>query len=134
VPSRTIVVSSFERYVAEFGGTSDWLVDERAERDLRKSRFPFSLMLELSFAELDFVNQWCWQQFGAADGQCLDKSSNDPICQIKEEHSHAGKWCWNWIEKTDYNFGFCEWYFSDQDDLSRFKALLPEICWGEKHP
>jgi hypothetical protein len=134
VPYRTIVASSFERYVAEFGVTSGGLVDETAERELRKSRFPFALMLELSFAELDFANRWCWQQFGAPDGECLDRSSDYRVCHIEHDHSHIGKWCWNWFGKTDYNFGFCEWYFSDQDDLRRFEAFLPEICWGEKHP
>ena len=39
-----------------------------------------------------------------------------------------------WFVKTDYNFGFNEWYFTEQGDQECFLANVDQINWGEKYP
>lgn len=126
---RTVVLSSFEAYLAsEHESPGD------PDRENRRARFPYSVMLEVSFAELDFANRWCWRRFGPAHGECLQRQSEYPACSIETLHSHRGLWAQHWFAKTDYNFGFNEWYFKDKSHCQLFLASVPEINWGERYP
>lgn len=132
--NRTVILSSFEDFLA----SDDYSLEVRAEiekdRSERLSRFPYAVMLQVSFAELDFANRLCWQQFGPCNGECLDHQSEYRTCHLEEPHPHVGKWTWHWFEKTAYDFGFNEWYFAEQADRDYFLSKLGEIQWGEKYP
>jgi hypothetical protein len=131
---RTVVASSFEEYLA----SDDDSVEERAaqetDRNQRLLRFPYSVMLKLSFPERDFANRWCWQNFGPSDGECTQRYSEYRVCDRAEPHSHDGKWTCHWFVKTDYDFGFNEWYFAESVDCDLFVANLDTINWGEHFP
>ncbi len=124
---RTVVLSSFEELVADEGVS----VDEMAERSERMVRFPFAVMLKVSFPELDFANRWCWRVFGPGDGECSQEYSRYRACTEDGPHSHNGQWTSHWWVKIDYDFGFNEWYFARSTDHDRFLASVSEINWGE---
>jgi hypothetical protein len=130
---RTVILSSFEEYLASENYSPDVRAQEERERKGRLSRFPYAVTLQVAYPELDFANRWCWQHFGFSDGECLGYDGDYPVCSIPERHSHQGKWMWCWLGKTDYNFGFCEWYFSEQSDRDYFLASVDGINWGEKY-
>ena len=134
---RTIVVSSYEKYL-EFAETEPTSNAERVtednERRSRISRFPYFLMLELAFAELDFANRWCWENFGPADGDCDQSYSEYPACAVKSPHHHTGRWMTHWYVKTEYNFGFNEWYFMEESSFNRFRDAVPLFNWGDLYP
>jgi hypothetical protein len=129
---RTVEVSSFEEFLAD--AAAEYRPAEEAEREERLSRFPHSVMLKVSFAELDFANRWCWKKFGPCDGECRDRDSEYRACDRAEPHSHAGKWMWCFLGKTGYNFGFCEWCFAETEDRDLFVANVDKINWGEHYP
>jgi hypothetical protein len=129
---RTVEASSFKEYLAEMAA-ADWAAED-GERNERLSRFPHSVMLKVSFAELDFANRWCWQNFGPSDGECRQRDSEYCACDRAEPHSHVGKWTWYFLDKTDYNFGFNEWYFAELADRDLFVANVDTINWGEHYP
>jgi hypothetical protein len=91
-------------------------------------------MLQVSFPEMDFADRWCWQRFGPRDGECIQHGSEYPVCAIEGRHSHTGKWTSHWFAKTDYNFGFNEWYFAEESAREQFLASVSEINWGENFP
>ncbi|WP_431288898.1 hypothetical protein [Roseateles chitinivorans] len=107
---------------------------ETEERRLRLAEFPYSVVLQVAYPEMDFANRWCWEQFGPARGPCYQYQSYYPVCRQTGDHSHEGGWRSHWIEKTDYDFGFNEWLFAQQADRDRFLAFLPDITWGEDFP
>ncbi|WP_156397947.1 MULTISPECIES: hypothetical protein [unclassified Duganella] len=96
-------------------------------------RFPFAVMLKVSYPELDFANRWCWKNFGPCDGECTQAQSEYQVCLESGPHDHSGNWTSYWFEKTDYDFGFNEWYFVNSVDRDRFIAILDEINWGENY-
>lgn len=114
---RTVILSSFEAYLAE-DCLPEFRGEEERERASRLSRFPYPVTLQVSFPELDFANRWCWQHFGPCDGDCLQRHSDYPACSVPEPHSHTGKWMW---------------YFSEWSDRDSFLASVGEINWGEKY-
>jgi len=129
-PCRTVQLSSYEAYL-------EYLEDSPGEDQDRKgrvARFPFTVILLVAVPEMDFANRWCWLNFGPADGQCMQFQSEYPACTLAQMHSHTGKWCEYWLEKIDYDFGFCEWYFAEESHRDNFLAFVPEINWGEKFP
>ncbi len=131
---RTVVLSSFEEYlVADNVSAAERPFHER-DRNEQLLRFPFSVMLQVSYPELDFANRWCWQQFGPPAGECNQHCSEYRMCDNTEPHSHVGKWTACWHAKTDYNFGFNEWYFAEATDCERFLANVKNINWGEHYP
>jgi hypothetical protein len=136
---RSAIPATFDDYLAEsypdascnFGGVRS---DEIQDRQVRLQAFPYSVLLRLAFAELDYANRWCWQQFGPAQGMCYSVSSEYPVCNDQSTHSHQGTWMSYWLAKTDYDFGFNEWHFAQQEDLDRFVEFVPKINWGECFP
>ena len=132
---RTVVLSSYEAYLSCEDDSAEVRAAEGQERDARLVQFPYAVMLEVAFAELDFANRWCWQSFGPAYGECiLQTSSEYPACTLNAPHCHAGQWSSYFFVKTAYDFGFCEWYFSDPSHRDRFLANIPNIHWGERYP
>lgn len=131
---KTVVVSSFEEYLAGDDDSIEERVAQEVDRNERLSRFPYSVMLKVSFPELDFANRWCWQNFGPSDGECTQRDSEYRVCDRPETHSHNGKWTSHWFVKTDYDFGFNEWYFAESADRDSFVANVDEIDWGEHYP
>ena len=127
---RTVILSSVEEYLAG----KDFTAEARAERNGWLLRFPHSVMLQVSFAELDFANRWCWQRFGPSNGECLEYQPDYRVCELKERHSHRGKWRWHFYEKTICNFGFCQWFFAERADYESFRTNVDEINWGKKYP
>ena len=130
---RTVILSSFEEYLARACDSPEARAEEESRRNDRLSRFQYPVTLQVSFAEFDFANRWCWQHFGPSDGECLQSQSDYPACAVLQPHSHTGKWMWHWLVKTDYNYGFCDWYFSVQSDRDCFLGSVGEIHWGEKY-
>lgn len=131
---RTVILSDFESYLAnEHTGLQEFQ-SERREREARLENFPHTVLLQLAFAEFDFANRWCWQRFGPAEGLCLQADSEYPACTQAGPHSHDGRWMFEWLGKTDYNFGFNEWYFRESSERDQFLDFVPMICWGEKYP
>ena len=135
---RTVVETDYAAYLeseypagsaAERGRAADI-----AEHNERLATFPHSVVLQVSFAEMDYANRWCWQQFGPANGECAQAYSEYRACDTTGSHSHDGKWLSYWLAKTDYDFGFNEWNFAQRTDLDRFVAFVPEINWGERYP
>ena len=110
------------------------LANDIDEREDRLKGFPYYVILELSYAELDFTNRWCWETFGNIQGKCEESSSGYPACQIKFQHSHWGNWMCNWFVKTGYNFGYCEWYFVNEEMKNQFLENVPNNQWGELYP
>ena len=56
------------------------------------------------------------------------------MCQIEVLHSHSGNWTQYWFAKTEYNFGFAEWYFAERAHYELFLDYIPELNWGESYP
>jgi hypothetical protein len=136
---RTVVQADYEAYLEfEYPATADGAADARAadrrERGVRLAAFPHGVLLQVSYAEMDFGDRWCWQQFGPAHGDCQQAASEYPACHFQTPHSHDGVWMSHWLAKTDYNFGFNEWYFVRETDRDRFLAFVPHLSWGEHYP
>jgi len=137
---QTALLSSFEEYLANTDETNEELTEQLAVRDATLGAFPFGVILRVAYPEIDYANRWASQQFGPRDGECFDvrrgsKPSEYPVCDDPEPHDHQGTWCCCQLPvKTDYDFGFCEWYFSNPTDRDRFLAFAPTINWGENFP
>jgi hypothetical protein len=131
---RTVERSSFEEYMASDADSAEDREDQAAFRDKMLARFPYSVVLKVSFPELDFADRWCWQEFGPRDGECPRSPCEYPVCKRTDPHFHTGKWTSNWITKTDYDFGFNEWYFAEPADRDAFVANVDNINWGENFP
>ncbi len=131
---QTAVLSTFDAYCKTGGDDAAEQLAHQAEREQTLLRFPNAVMLELAFAELDYANRWCWQQFGPCDGECTQEYSDYRVCNTASPHTHEGTWTNRWFAKTDYNFGFNEWYFSTVSDRDRFIEFVPLINWGENFP
>lgn len=130
---RTVTESSYDAYVSECPASA---ADRDAEASARKERllsFPFAVMLKVSYPELDFVNRWCWEQFGPGGGDCLEMHSEYRSCTESTPHAHVGSWVSHWFEKTDYDFGFNEWYFASDLHRNLFISNIKNVNWGENY-
>ncbi len=128
---QTAILSNFEAYLDYEDFSPEERDEEIADRNTRLLLFPNAVMLQVAYPELDFANRWCWNQFGTADGECSQKDSDYRICDVDQPHSHFGLWTTHWFAKSEYDFGFNEWYFAERHHYDRFLAFLPDLNWGE---
>ena len=84
--------------------------------------------LETSNHPVEMVN------FGSRNDECTQKDSEYRVCQIDEPHSHSGFWTDHWFVKTDYNFGFNEWYFTNESEYKTFTRNISSFNWGKLYP
>lgn len=131
---RSVILSNFDEYLSCGMETSEDYAREESLRKERLLRFPYAVMLQAAFPELDFTNRWCWTSFGPAEGECTQRHSEYRACQMDGPHSHSGVWLDYWYGKTDYDFGFNEWYFANKSDYELFLGYVPNINWGENYP
>lgn len=136
--SQTDLLSSFEAFLDEVfpageSGSSAARELEIEERRIRLVAFPYEVVLQLAYPPMDVATRWCWQQFGPADGECYEYSSDYPACHRGSGHAHEGKWQTHWLAKTGYDFGFNTWCFANQADQERFLEFVPDITWGETY-
>jgi hypothetical protein len=131
---QTAALSSIEAYLRSEDDSPEERAEQMSARNERLSRFPYAVMLQVAFPELDFANRWCWTRFGPTDGECAQKDSEYRVCQIDAPHSHSGVWMSHWYVKTDYNFGFNEWHFTDRSHHDLFLGFVSKIHWGENYP
>lgn len=131
---QTAILSTFDAYLETGVDTAEEQVDQQTEREQTLEYFPYPVMLELAFPELDFTNRWSWQRFGPSHGECFQKHSEYRMCATDTPHCHMGSWTNRWFVKTDYDFGFNEWYFSIVSDRDLFLEFAPSINWGENFP
>jgi hypothetical protein len=153
-------IATIEQYLANsFLGTPTDLERAAAMEDTVapsgvNERFPFHIIVEASFAELDVAHRWCWQSFGPKDGEC-DWSTDYPACPIilaaekavridhngfeqtyfvnPIKHEHTGSWTSYWFGKTNYNHGFGAFCFADKTKKIRFAKHVPHVDYGEKY-
>src|SRR5262245_36010274 len=105
VSHRTVEEADYDAYSAsEYPDATKEAKDARAsdirERAARLSTYPYSVVLQVAYAELDYANRWLWKQLGPANGDCHQAQSYYPICTLQEPHSHRGKWLSHWLGKT----------------------------------
>lgn len=129
---------SFEAFLEEVfpddeSGSAEARSTAIEERGDRLAAFPYEVVLQLAYPQMDFAIRWCWQQFGPANGECLQYASEYPACQQGAGHAHEGKWLTHWLAKTAYDFGFNEWCFAEQSDREKFVEFIPSIAWGETY-
>jgi hypothetical protein len=68
---RTLERSTFEAYLAECSHPDEYATSDEASRDEILKRFPFSVMLKVSYPELDFANRWCWKKLAQVTANVL---------------------------------------------------------------
>jgi hypothetical protein len=142
--------SSMEEYLSQDE------IGELEERDELHAQFPYVVVIEADFPELDVAMRWCWSNFGPNHGEC--PSGEYPSCPRVLEterletreydgqrwekkiyssvaaHCHAGQWTLYWLGKTDYDHGFGEFCFSSDNQRESFVRQIPNFDWGENYP
>lgn len=131
---KTLKISSIDSYLACEDDSPEERDFANRQREDRLHQFPYAVMLEMAFPELDYTHRWCWQRFGPMDGSCTQKYSEYKACSDETEHRHNGKWTSHWFVKTDYDFGYNEFYFVEREDRDLLLAHLSDIHWGEHYP
>jgi hypothetical protein len=88
---QTALLSSFEEYLANTDETKEELTEQLAVRDATLRAFPFGVILQVAYPEIDYANRWAWQQFGPRDGKCFDvrfgSKPSDSRCAMILNHT-----------------------------------------------
>ncbi len=77
--------------------------DDLNKREQLKTSFPYTVILEAGFLELDSLNEWIKLNF--------------------EENSFE----WIFYGKTGYDFGFAEYFGSQESEIKKLKNAIPNI-------
>lgn len=153
-------LATMEQYY-EANGNREVCAQDRRDEALK--RFPYTVVVEACYPTYDFASRWCWQTFGPMDcKECGDHSSEYPGCElvlaIKEytmpraykdkdgtihvynfhsrdpgKHGHEGTWTIVWLGKTDYDYGYSEYYFKNEADRDKFIEAVPSFGLGENY-
>lgn len=126
----TPTIIPFNTVLAADNGIDRDFDPNRARQERRRllQSYPHSVILALHYPQLDIAEYWCWQQFGAAWGECLQRHADRPACAETLPHCHtAQRWHSHWYVKTGYDYGYNEFFFAHRADCERFLAFVPQI-------
>jgi len=123
-----MIVNTFERCVEAYRSFNAW----DAEYDLMRRQFlaslPNSVIVEGEYSELDMAVNWCLTNIGQPDitstWKCVAQGAGESqeIAGLQN-----GQWANQWFYKTDYDYGFMEFYFRSPADPARFVEAVPSF-------
>lgn len=148
-----------ERRIANYPDLVQGHIEDQQERDQERrdllAVFPYSVVAEGFYSEHDYATRWCWQHISPKNGLC-DSYQSDylALSSVLEteflehtfyrgnewfhkrywepaEHAHQGEWAYLWFGKTDYDYGFGEYYFAQDTDRAKFVEAFPAFTWDE---
>ncbi len=122
-------LSNFEEYLNKeylIGreNKEEYLNHKIVERNKILLDFPYSVILKLFYQQIDFADWLLWQILGDKYGYCNQEQSDIPACKITGKHKHNGVWTSFWLAKTDYDYGFNEWFFKNKEDCNILISIL----------
>ena len=158
----TIIISSYEKYLHGNKEFEDrWIqrdgevalknieISKKNHNELRNrqlERFSYTVVLEGPVFYFDYLNRWCWQNFGYQQcDQCYEYCSDFPGCFLSNElnrelidgiyrsgdHGHIGNWGFFFFRKTGYDYGICEYYLKLEKDRDNLLAVIPIVNSSE---
>jgi hypothetical protein len=174
---RKMHVSEYAEYIQHEDNTRKWLVERNSSveyhdiemTDMEEKRqklfleFPFGVLVQGVYPELDNACRWCWQNVSPMKGRCeYQHGSEYPGCPLVlateyitegsytdkdgkkwdwkdknykkvEPHEHEGNWVCYFLGKTGYDYGFQEFYFKNKADRDAFEKAVPTIGLGERY-
>ena len=99
-------IVTLEALVDAYEGDEDWETEYQIEREELIVRYPYSVVVEGAFLEYNSLKHWTDEQFGP---------ENSPV------------WTSLWYGKTDYDYGYREYFFSRQADLQLLIQHIPLV-------
>jgi len=129
-PSDIIKISNLSAYLDEYDETLAYLIDVLKARESRRCDFPHTLMALLGYDLMDMAKQWCQDQWGPGGDTYEDRP-------YQPQENQAFLWLTCWMMKTEYDYGFCEWYFREPSHLEQFVAHIQscnEHGWTTSSP
>ena len=146
----------------KYNSTINFHKEQEQKRKEKLLEFPHSVVVEAAWPTFDFANRWCWRNFGTQDGVCHEYHSEYPACDLvlatefyaehpykdadgliteyreieyknPGDHSHTGIWTTGFGEKTDYDYGYSEYFFKNKENLDLFVENIPTFNLGEKY-
>jgi hypothetical protein len=129
-----------EEYISERGQP---YCHEKIEE--AKKLFPYTSTIKWGYSDMDVGHCWCWQTFGPKHGKCEEDCGGERLflnCPfsglVKAYHSHVGVWTSVWFGKTDYDFGYEQFFFKHKVDRDMFEFGIRAIDYSvyddDQHP
>ncbi|MNU99118.1 hypothetical protein D3C71_892420 [compost metagenome] len=98
-------VQTFQELESAYQQTSQGLdKDDLNERSAFLKTHPYSVIIEGEYSEFENLNQW-----------------------ISKQINNDSKWKHIYFGKTDYDFGFVEYFLTKEKDMLQLKEIVPFI-------
>jgi hypothetical protein len=98
-------INTIEYVTKHYTEHHDWDAQDENERKIALEKFPFSLVVEGNYPEADMAIEYCVKNFG----------------------DENGTWMKLWYGKTDYDYGFYEFCFKEEQQLISFKSSVDDF-------
>jgi hypothetical protein len=86
-----------------------WQEDNNREDALQ--RFSHSVIFQGDILEHDEAKKWCTAEFGPENSD-----------------SKSGNWTWLFYSKTGYDYGFFEYFFSEENEKKKFEDIVESLA------
>ena len=122
-------ISTYENCFTSYTDNwSGWQSNFDVERKNSFLMFPYSVIIEGSFSDIDIAEAWCLKQVGKVDitsDMFFLKNYAGKLEEIKRTKN--GLWKIYFYGKTSYDYGFCEFFFREKIDLEKFQKAVPNF-------
>lgn len=98
-----MILATIEDCTQEYKDIGSWNTDEENKRQSELKVFPYSVIVEGDYSEVEMAQDWCSQNIG-----------------------EKGKvWSDIWYGKIDYDYGFQEFFFETEENREKFANSVP---------
>lgn len=115
-----MIINNLKNCIKEYTSFNKWSDEFTNERNKINKKFSFSIVVEGLCDELSVAVQWCLDNISRRNISV----GEDYIFRKLKENSPDGLWTELWYGKTDYDYGFSEFFFKNQEDLSKFERQI----------
>lgn len=114
--------------VAYTDGWSGWQNNFDVEREDSLRLFPYSVIIEGDLLEIDLAIERCIKLAGQPDVTSEIVYFKNSAGAFEEVHkSENGNWKSFFYGKIDYDYGFCEFFFKNEEESNMFKDIIPKL-------
>lgn len=128
-------INTIEKCINIGKNLNDWEEEYNKERVNILKNFPASIVIEGSLLEIKVAINWCLGRIGNRNTNFRNYDEGTiggyGYSSIKSEREKGrvfnGLWTSLWYLKTDYDYGFFEFFFKDKNSLAAFTLELPNL-------
>lgn len=116
-------INNLKNCIGAYRVSGDWEDQFEADRITILRNLTFSIVTEGACPELEMAVTWCLDNIGQRSSEIGENCNYRRLGEISRKQP-GNSWNELWYGKTEYDYGFSEFFFENESDLNAFELQV----------